>query len=181
MLDRDGAAARRHILYISRGVVRTTLHGVQGAARELLERGRLLADRAAAAAPRRRRINTRNAEADAAAARRRGAVAFDLALPAREAGLAEQLWLRFWCGFAHDLRLPADCFSVESSVNVDTMAMTNQSFGCLAMRSCFPQCRDRPEELMVTMRWLDCQSRLLLSRRSAQGLAVCKTLAKVSK
>ena len=98
MLDRDGAAARRRILYISRGVVRTALHRVQGAARELLERGRLLADRAAAAAPRRRRINTRNAEADAAAARRRGAVAFDLALPAREAGLAEELWL----GFAHD-------------------------------------------------------------------------------
>ena len=98
MLDRDGAAARRRILYISRGVVRTALHGVEGAARELLERGRRLADRAAAAAPRRRRVDAGDAEADAAAARRRGAVAFDLALPAREAGLAQQLRR----GFTHD-------------------------------------------------------------------------------
>ena len=98
MLDRDGAAARRRVLYISRSMIRSALHGVEGAARELLERGRLLADRAAAAAPRRRRVDAGDAEADAAAARRRGAVAFDLALPAREAGLAEQLR----CGFAHD-------------------------------------------------------------------------------
>ena len=89
VLDRDGAAAGCRILYISRGVVRTALHGVEGAARELLERGRLLADRAAAAAPRRRRVDAGDAEADAAAARRRGAVAFHLGLPAREAGLAQ--------------------------------------------------------------------------------------------
>ena len=99
MLNRDGAAARRRILYISRSMIRSALHGVEGAARELLERGRLLADRAAAAAPRRSRVDAGDAEADAAAARRRGAVAFHLRLPAREAGLAEQLW----CGFAHDL------------------------------------------------------------------------------
>ena len=103
MFDRDGAAARCRILYISRSMIRSALHGVEGAARELLARGRCFADRAAAAAPRRRRVDAGDAEADAAAARRRGAVAFDLALPAREAGLAEELWLRFWCGFAHDL------------------------------------------------------------------------------
>ena len=101
MLDRDGAAARRRILYISRSMIRSAFHRVEGASRELLQRSRFLADRAAAAAPRRRRINTRNAEADAAAARRRGAVAFHLALSAREARLAEQLW----CGFAHDVKV----------------------------------------------------------------------------
>ena len=94
-----GATARRRVLDVSRSMIRAALHRVEGAARELLERGRLLADRAAAAAPRRGRVDAGDAEADAAATRRRGAVAFDLALSAREARLTQQLW----CGFAHDL------------------------------------------------------------------------------
>ena len=164
MLDRDGAAAGCRILYISRSMIRSALHRVQGAARELLERGRLLADRAAAAAPRRRRVDAGDAEADAAAARRRGAVAFDLALPAREARLAEELRL----GFAHDsVTAPLIVSLSKLRECILEVAMTNQCFGCLAMHSCFPQCRDFGLRNNGNDEVARRQSRLLFSRRRA--------------
>ena len=99
MLDRDGAAARRRILYISRSMMVPLFTESRALPESCWSAAVFLPTERPRPRRRRRRINTRNAEADAAAARRRGAVAFDLALPAREAGLAQQLW----CGFAHDL------------------------------------------------------------------------------